>query len=273
MRVATNSCLLALRGSGSPVETPKTGSRTIRSTCTRWPINSEISSPAVDSLRRQSPPALPHRRKSRAAPALAKTGRVSPRGCAARVSTSNRLPSQRAMRYHSRDGPSRRPASRGEICAALTTTLLHEDEVLVPQVSGLPAPLLVVLQPGTGVPLLRLPVLRGRDAGVDGPTRARDLGTRPYVCLSAVAPKYEAFGTPVVHLPVGDLADLVVSALVLDHLHLATSSRWPAADLSARGRPSFLAGFANYRIPPSGPPEHLAYTSGSNYPSRAGEGS
>src|SRR5918998_50661 len=210
MRAATNSCLLALRGSASPVETPKTGSRTIRSTCKRWPMNSEISSPAVDSLRRQSPQAPPHHRKSRAVPALAKTGRVSPRGCAARVSTSNRLPSRRAIRYHSRDGPPRPPASRGEISAALTTTLLsHEDEVLVPQVSGLPAPLLVILQPGTGEPLLRLPVLRGRDAGVDDPTRARDLGTRPYVCLSAVAPKYEAFGTPVVHLPVGDLADLV----------------------------------------------------------------
>jgi hypothetical protein len=45
------------------------------------------------------------------------------------------------------------------------------------------------------------------------------------VRLSAVALEDDAIRTPVVHLAVGHLANLVVPALVLDHPHLIISSR------------------------------------------------
>src|SRR5687768_7792888 len=249
MRTATNSSLGVLRGSASPAETPKTGSRAIRSTRGRRPTRRETSSPAVDSLTRQSPPAF--RTKSLAAPAPVKTGRVSPRRRAESVSTSNRVPSRRAIRYRSCKGPSRPPAPRGEIRASLTIALLHEEEILVPQAFPLPdpAPLLVVLEPGMEGSPIQPPLFT--TVAVDQPARARDRGSREDVRLPAIALEDQAFGRPAVHLAVGDLADLVVPALVVDHPHLTTSSRRPTGRSgTARDRTSLPAGSATYRIPP-----------------------
>jgi hypothetical protein len=79
------------------------GSSAMISTSARWPMRSEINSPAVDSLTCHPPPKAPWRRKSWAARRVPKTGNVSP---AVRVNTLSRLFSRRAIRY--RNGPSAR---------------------------------------------------------------------------------------------------------------------------------------------------------------------